>query len=135
MKTARLALAAAAAMLLFASACYVNRVEYRAPVITPTVDDFAGTIWKSRDARSETFRYFKLRDDGQLGHNMHGPRDFDFSGDDTWSLEDGMLILDHEDGTAVEKYPLEEGIQRVIRGRKSSKSYEGTSLVILTRAH
>jgi hypothetical protein len=135
MKTARLALASAIALLLFAGACYVNRVEYRAPVVTPSVDDFAGTIWKSRDARTETFRYFKLRDDGQLGYNMDGPRSFTFTGNDTWSLEDGMLILNHDNGDAVEKYPLDEGIQRVMRGRKSSKSYEGSSLVILTLSH
>ncbi len=136
MSTARLvALATAVAILLVATGCRstAHRVEYDRAAIAPAKADFYGTVWKSRDARDEDFRFFKLREDGQFGWNIHAPNNFHFDGDDTWSLEDGMLILNHNDGAAVEKYPMPRGGLAVLRGRKASKKHDTSSLVVLTR--
>ena len=136
MNTARLvALATSVAILLLAGGCRstAHRVEYRTAVAVPTVSDFYGTVWKSRDARDEDTRFFVLRDDGQFGWNQHAPNNFHFTGNDTWSLEDGMLILNHNHGEAVEKFPMPYGPLAVLRGRKASKRHEASSLVVLTR--
>lgn len=136
MSTARLvALAVSVALLLVVTGCRPtsHRVEYSQPVVAPAAADFHGTVWKSRDGRDEDFRFFKLREDGQLGWNVHAPNNFHFDGDDTWSLADGMLILNHNNGAAVEKYPMPRGMLFVLRGRKASKKHETSSLVVLTR--
>jgi len=133
MKFARLAVLATFAILMFSGACGHTRVDYRAPVIKPAVADLAGTVWKSRDTLTEDFRFFKLRADGQFGHNRHKPGDFHFSGNDVWRLENGKLILVHAGGVHVEKYPLDRGLPAVLRGRKTSEGREGSYLVILTR--
>ena len=136
MNTARLvALATSVAILLLAGGCSstAHRAEYRTTVTAPSASDFYGTVWKSRDARDEDFRFFRLRDDGQFGWNHHAPNNFHFTGNDTWKLEDGMLILDHNNGEAVEKYPMPYGPLAILRGRKASKNHETSSLVVLTR--
>jgi hypothetical protein len=136
MNVARLvALATSVALLLLAGGCRTtaHRVEYKSPVVVLAEADFHGTVWKSRDARDEDFRFFKLRSDGQFGWNHHSPNNFHFDGDDMWSLEGGMLILNHDNGAAVEKYPMPDGMMFVLRGRKASKRHENSSLVVLTR--
>ena len=133
MKLVHLAVLASFAILMCSGACGHTRVDYRTPVVKVAAEDLHGSVWKSRDTLTEDFRFFKLRSDGQLGHNIHKPSDFHFPGDDTWRLEDGMLILLHAGGEPVEKYSLEHGMAAVLRGRKSSSQREGSYLVILTR--
>jgi len=132
MKLVRLAVLTTFAILMFGG-CGHSRVDYRAPVIKVAAEDLAGSVWKSRDTLVEDFRFFKLRSDGQLGHNVHKPSDFHFSSNDTWRVEDGMLILLHAGGDPVEKYSLEHGLAAVLRGRKTTNQREGSYLVILTR--
>jgi len=134
MKLVHLAIFASFATLLLAGACTAKRVEYTTTVVMPAVEDFHGSVWKSRDARTEEYRFFKLRADGQFGFNPHRPGDFTFRGNDLWKLDDGMLIITHDHGRIVEKYPLDRtGLAVVLRGRKLHEGQELDNLVILTR--
>ena len=92
---------------------------------TQNQSTLAGTVWKiSVPGGDPATAYVQFREDGVLGYNYQQPSEFAFEGDDTWSVDRGLLIIRWSGGYAEERYPLMGGTTKFYGG-KTSKSYKG----------
>lgn len=85
----------------------------------------AGTTWQIRVPGGDPANAFVLlREDGLVGYNYSEASNYAFEGDDTWSVDRGILVIRWTDGYAEERYPLMGGTTKFFGG-KTSRSFEG----------
>jgi len=70
--------------------------------------------------------------DGSLGHSKT-PGDFVVDAGDTWRVVVGVLTLSWSNGYATERYSTDSPSCDVLRGQKTSRSWQGSKSTRLTR--
>ena len=84
-------------------------------------EDLVGEIWR-QDIEGGDLRviYVRFRADGTFAYNRHEPRNFRYDhGQETWTIERGVLRLSWDNGGCIDTFPLLDGTRTRLNGVQS----------------